>query len=379
LGLLSLRHVATLGLVARDAQEIDGAAGTARLRVTPALAFAVVGAVVGAFALQRGFVLAHRTLGWAVACGVVALLLDPVVHWLALRIPRVLAIVIAIVGIIAVVSVMVVQVVSELTTSVKSLGVSAPIAAARLENRSSVARNLHLVDTIKSFSRQLASDVNQGTIARVKTAPTYLVTGILMLFLLVHGRRYLRSILGQIPDADRRARATVIVRNGLSRGRNRLLLTLLQIVVVTLAALVVFAFIDLRAQFILALLLGLASVMPFVGLLVAGVPAAVMAYGFHGLKSALVVGVFVAVVEVIDLGWWRRSCDRTTVEIGLFVPVVATLLGYRLYSIGGAVYGYALVVLLLALIGAADADRDHNPATWGGTSAGPDVVGGVRA
>jgi hypothetical protein len=84
------------------------------------------------------------------------------------------------------------------------------------------------------------------------------------------------------------------------------------------------------------------------------------------LRSALVVGVFVAVVEAIDLGWWRARCDRTTVEIGLFVPVVATLLGYRLYSIGGAVYGYALVVLALALIGAADVDLDRNPATWGG-------------
>ncbi len=347
------------------------AGGVVPLRVTPAVAFAVVGAVVGAFALQRGFVLAHRTLGWAVACGVVALLLDPVVHWLSLRIPRALAIVVSIVGIIAIASIVIMQVVRELTSSVKSLGTSAPIAAARLEQRSSVARNLHLADTIKSFTRQLASDVNQGTIERVKTAPTYLVTGILMLFLLVHGRRYLRGVLGQISDPDRRTRFSAVMRTGLSRGRNRLLLTLVQIVVVTLAALGVFEILDLRAGFILALLLGLASVMPFVGLLIAGVPAVVMAYGFHGLRSALAVGVFVAVVEAIDLGWWRGRCDRTTVEVGLFLPVVATLLGYRLYSIGGAVYGYALVVLLLALIGAADVDRDLNPATWGGAEDAP--------
>ena len=53
-------------------------------------------------------------------------------------------------------------------------------------------------------------------------------------------------------------------------------------------------------------------------------------------------------------------------EVGLFLPLVATLVGYRLYNIGGAVYGYALVVLALALLAAADLDGDADQSTWAG-------------
>ena len=55
------------------------------------------------------------------------------------------------------------------------------------------------------------------------------------------------------------------------------------------------------------------------------------------------------------------------------MPLVATLVGYRLYRVGGAVYGYALVVLALAMIAAADIDRDDNDATWAGTDIAPVV------
>jgi hypothetical protein len=79
--------------------------------------------------------------------------------------------------------------------------------------------------------------------------------------------------------------------------------------------------------------------------------------------------VFVIVVEVVDILWWRPRCDRRTVEVGLFLPLMATLVGYELYRIGGAVYGYALVVIGLALVAAADVDGDADPATWGGRSA----------
>lgn len=329
------------------------------------MAFALVGAVVAAYVIERSFVAAHRTLGWAVACSVVALLLDPVVQWLTRWMPRVLAIVVSMFGVVAVTGLVVVRIVSELRSSANALQREAPEAAMRLEQRSSVARDLHVVDTVRSFAEQLARDLNQETIAHVKTAPTYLVTGILMLFLLSQGRRYVGGALRLIGnDAHRRA-VSRIVAVGLGRGRDRLLSVLFQVIVVTLSSLVVFELLDLKASFILALLMGVASVMPVIGVLIAGIPAAVIAYGFHGLAASLTVGAFVLVVEAVDVLWWRARCDRRTVEVGLLMPLVAAIIGYRLYRIGGAVYGYALVVLALAMIAASDLDDDANPSTWG--------------
>lgn len=341
---------------------------TPAFRITPVFAFASVGGVVLAYALRRGFVLAHRTLGWVVACSVVALLLDPLTQWLSRRLPRVIAIMLSVLTIIGVVAGVVAKLVTELLDSAKALGQSAPLAATRLEERSSVARDLHVAQSIKSFTSQLTKDLNEGTISRVKTVPTYIVTGILMLFLLTRGRRYLNDAVAQIREPNSRKRANDVLRVGLTRGRNRLLFIVVQIVAVTLSGFTVFELLDLRASFILAFVLGVASAMPFVGLLVAAVPAGIMAYGLHGVSATVIVAGFVMALQVVDLLWWRPFCDRRTVEVGLFLPLIATMIGYELYRIGGAVYCYALVVLTLALIAAADNDSDSNAATWAGES-----------
>ena len=356
--------------------EAAGAASGQRLRspgpnstrVTPSLAFAAVGAVLAAYVLQRVFVLAHRTVGWVVASSVVALVIDPVVQWLSRRLPRAIAVLVSIAGLVVLAVAVVTRLVSELTSSAKALAQAGPIAAAKLETRSSIARNLRVAETIKSFTKELTHDINQGALTRAKGAPTYLVTGILMLFLLAHGRRYVNGALAQVSNPNDRARFREILRVGLHRGRNRLLLDLLRVGVVTVAGLVVFEIIDLRASFILAFLIGLASLLPFVGMVLAGVPAGIMAYGLHGTSSVVVVVAFVMVVQIIDLAWWLPRSDRKTVAVGLFLPLVAAPIGYRLYNVGGAVYGYALMVLGLALLAAANLDGDGDQATWGGSA-----------
>ena len=362
--------MATLGGVDSQLPNPETQSGrSATIRLTPAFAFALIGAVVAGYVLQRTFVLAHRTLGWAVACAVVALLLEPLVQKLSRVLPRVIAIIGSVVSIVAVAVFVVFQIVRELTASVKTLREVAPLAASRFESRSRIASDLHLADAIKSFTDQLMKDLNQETVSRVRTAPTYVITGVLMLFLLVSGRHYIESGVGQIRDEQRRERFRAGIEIGLTRGRNRLGLFIFQVFVVTIVGLSLFNFLELGASFILALLLGLASLMPYVGLPIGGVPAVVIAYGFHGLGSAIAVGAFVLGLACIDLVWWRPLCDRRTLDVGLFVPLIATLIGYQLYRIGGAVYGYALSVLALALLAATDLDRDENSATWGSNGA----------
>ena len=48
----------------------------------------LVGAVVTAFVARDAFVAAHRTIGWVVACAIVALLIDPAVDLVDRLMPR---------------------------------------------------------------------------------------------------------------------------------------------------------------------------------------------------------------------------------------------------------------------------------------------------
>src|SRR5688572_24459149 len=73
-----------------------------RAGLTPGAAVLVVGAVVTAFVLADAFVLAHRTIGWVVACSVVALLIDPIVTLVSRVLPRWLSVVVVLLAVLAV-------------------------------------------------------------------------------------------------------------------------------------------------------------------------------------------------------------------------------------------------------------------------------------
>ena len=66
-----------------DALDSLGARPVTPVRIiglTPGAAMLLVGAVVLAFVLRNAFVAAHQTVGWVVACSIVALLVDPIVN-----------------------------------------------------------------------------------------------------------------------------------------------------------------------------------------------------------------------------------------------------------------------------------------------------------
>jgi predicted PurR-regulated permease PerM len=53
-------------------------------------------------------------------------------------------------------------------------------------------------------------------------------------------------------------------------------------------------------------------------------------------------------LQVAEAWWWRPRVDRATLHVGPFVPVVVGLLGFEIYGIGGALYGVALAVFVMA-------------------------------
>ena len=326
--------------------------------LTAPAAFALVGAVVLAVVIERAFVAAHRVLGWAVACAVVALLLDAVAHWLDQRLPRMLAIVLSLIAMVGLVAITAFAVVRQLRDSLDTLSETAPEAAKRLEARLSFARDLQLAARVTSLFDSIDKRLHSTAIAQVGTAPTYAVTGILMLFYLAYGRRYLRGAFEQIEDPTRRQRVATVVTTGLARGRSALLWMLMQTIVVTLCADALFRALDLPADLVLGFVIGVLSVVPYLGVVLGGLPALLIAYGFHGFGTMIVVLVVLVVLQLAETLLWRRWLDSRTVYVGPFLTIAVAFIGFSIYGVGGAVYGFALTVLGVA---AYDAATDNEP------------------
>lgn len=331
--------------------------------ITPTSALLVVGAVVSAFLLRDAFVAAHRTAGWVVASSIVALLVDPVVGALQRHLPRWLSIIVVLLGLVAVVASVVAGVVSELLRSVDDLQAAAPRAAARLEERYAWAADVGVAERVEHLVEQLETGVRESAVDQaLGTLPTYLVTGILMLFLLAYGRRYFRALLAQFDDEQRRERLRAVGGRALRRGRTYLLFTIGHALVNGVVFGLACWFFDLPAPLSLGFAVGALTPIPVVGVIVGGLPALLLAFGAESGGVGAGVLIVVVALQVGETLVVRPFVDSRSVRLGPTVPIVVGLAAFELYGVGAAVYAIALAVLSLAAldaVGWAQGDDPH--------------------
>jgi len=102
-------------------------------------------------------------------------------------------------------------------------------------------------------------------------------------------------------------------------------------------------------------------VLPFVGVLIGGVPALLLAFGLDGWGDGGVVLAALIVLQLIGAVLVRPRLDAASVRLGPTVPIVAGLLGLQLYGAGGAVYAVALAVVGLAALDELGAEPEPEP------------------
>ena len=117
-----------------------------------------------------------------------------------------------------------------------------------------------------------------------------------MLLLIGYGPRFISAALRQIADPARRAAVTAVVDRGSQAARSYLLIVLVQVIVVTSVCSAVFYLLDLPAPFVLGLLVGWLSAIPYLGILLGGLaPLLVAVTEPHPLTylvlAALLVGL----------------------------------------------------------------------------------------
>ena len=198
-------------------------------------------------------------------------------------------------GSVAVFAGVIVGLARELLDSIDVLERAAPDAASELEARYDWAGDLDLSARVQSFVDDMHDSVRESTVGQaIGTLPTYLVTGILMLFLLGYGRRYFLGFLKQFDDLDRRRRVRQVATTASARGREYMLCTL----AAALGYGVVFGLVcwvlDVPAPLSLGAAVAAMSLVPLIGVVIGGVPALLLAFGSLSWHSGALVLVVVA-------------------------------------------------------------------------------------
>jgi predicted PurR-regulated permease PerM len=332
---------------------------TRLVRFTPGAALVVTVAVFAAFIVRNIFVAAHQIIGWVVACAIVALLVDPVVNLVQRVLPRVLSVIAVVIAMLALVGAIAFGITTELRSSIDDLEEAAPEAAKGLEERYDWAEEIDVTTRVDDFVTQLDESVRQETVDRtLGRVPTLFVTGVLMLFLLAYGRRYILGALGLFDDLERRQLARRVVFRAGRRGRDYLLASLVHAVTTGLIFGAVCRLLDLPAPLSLGFAVGLLTLIPLIGTLVGGIPALLLAFGSSTWREGAIVLAVLVALQVVEVLVVRPQIDSRSVRLGPTVAIIVALLAFDLYGFGAALFGVALAVLALAGLDAYGEERD---------------------
>ena len=333
-------------------------AAAERLRITPRSAVLAVALLGLTLALLAVIAASRRVLGWLAAAAAIAGLLDPVVGRLSRRLPRGLAVAIVVVTVLVTVGFSAYLVVDDIRDQTDRLRTAAPAAARRLERDegrlAELAREAELAERTQRFVDEVPERLRGGTPAEaLRSAATrgvsYLATGVLSLFFLLHGPRLLAGAAAQIKDAGRRERveriATAAYQRGFGYARGTIAMAL---------ASGIFAYVVARTASVpgpapLALWMALWDAVPYFGALIGALPIVVLG-GIGNPQQGIVLALVFLAYELVETLVLQRRLERRTVRVGPFLTAGAAFAGLELYGLGGALLFLLAISLVVAAL-----------------------------
>lgn len=310
---------------------------------------------VAVVATWNVIVAARAVMATAVAAAVLALLLSGPVEWVARSMRRGLAVLVVLLVSAAGFGLLTFAVYDELNGAFARLDTVAPEAARQLEASErfgEVATDLKLGERVEDAVTELRNSTQDRARQAAFRVASYLIVTVLTIFFLIYGPRMIEGGLEQIRDPGRRDRVRRIVNASVQRGRRYLGGAIAQALVVIGVCFAAFNAADLPAALALAALVGLVSIVPYFGILVGFLPALLFSGAFQAGRTTVALVALAIVLQVASTAHVRRM-SRRALYAGPALTLFALLLGFDVYGAGGAVFGSALVVFILAGIEAA--------------------------
>jgi predicted PurR-regulated permease PerM len=328
------------------------------LRITPASVILFV-LLLGLGLVTRNVVeRSTRVLGWLAAAAIAAALLHPFVAALSRRVPRALAL--ATVVIVALVSVggLAYATVDDLGREATKLKAAAPDAARRIEESDrfgEAARDFGLTERVTEFVDALPGRITGSSSNVLQSAASrtiaYLAGVVLTVFLLLYGPRLVDGGLRQMPDETKRTNVTRILTSGYRRWWRYVALNVGRGLVAGLFAFLICHVAGLPGAFLLSLIVGVFSLVPYIGVLVGSLPIVLLAVGLDpsAPRAIVLFGVFLA-YQLVEAFVVQPRVDQRTIRIGPAVTLLVAMVAFELYGIGGALYGVAATVFAVAVL-----------------------------
>lgn len=332
---------------------------TVKLRLTPrsvVRAVALFGATLAVLAVVAA---SQRVIGWLMAAGAVAGLIDPAVRFLARRIPRGAAVAVVVLLTGGTVGVVVYGAVDGVVREMRNLQVVAPQRAAELERSgrfAALASEVELERRTERFVDSIPQRLQGGTPAdALRAAATrgiaFLVTTVLTIFFLLHGSEIARGARDQLPNPAHRARLDRVATRAYARAFGYARGTLAMSAAAGGLAYVAARAADVPGPAPLALWAAIWDVVPLLGAVAGALPIIVLA-GVESPATAAALTVLFVLYQLFEAVVLQRRLERRTIRLGPFLTVAAGFIGLELYGLGGTV-----MLLLVAALAVAVADE----------------------
>ncbi len=353
---------------------------TTTLRITPrSIVRAIV--LVGAFSIVVAVASrATGTLAWFVQAAVFAALGWPLVQRLGRHMPKFAAVLLITAGVAVLAGVLGATGLVEMQAESERFRDRVPAAVRELERTEGIGtlvRDLHVADDIESFGTEVADrlrfkDANvPGLASKVGgSASAVFVVWILTVMLVFTGPGMVEATLKLVPETQRDSLRQVL-RTGYGRSVKYLGFMALRAIVVGLLAFTVSELLELDMPGLLAAVAALLAFVPNVGILAGALPLALMAL-LNGPTEAVAVLVGALGVQTVDAFVVQRRIDLATAPVGVFLTLVAAMIGFTLHGPGGMLVAVAVVSLVVAVVNDAGAMQTLHGVAAGAPGAAPD-------
>jgi predicted PurR-regulated permease PerM len=336
-----------------------------RLTVGPAAIAVVFGAIIFALVAETVLTKGRRPIGWALAAVVAAAAVEPLIGRASRYMRRGVALIVVLVPLLAFVGLVTWGVVGDLDTQIERLRRDIPEVADEIERSDQfgdAAREFELTEKATEFADTLRAPSSRVGEEAAGGASTWILTLILTIFALGWGPRFADAAIRQVPEGHRRDRVARVVSRAFNESQIYIEVAVLLAVATGLLAWGTFRLIDLPAPTPLALVVGVGTLVPSVGIVLATLPAALLAGGLVSPSTGIWLGIGALVVQILHAIVLRRL-TREAAHPGAAVIVISFVIGYELYGVGGSVVGTCVTVFLAALLDSiATEEREEIPA-----------------
>ena len=174
-----------------------------------------------------------------------------------------------------------------------------------------------------------------------------LITFVLMVFLIGHGPRLVRGLLRQVPAEHRRAVSSALLR-AYRRAWGYVVAMFGKAILVGVVTYLLGRALALPASSVLSVVVGIASMVPYLGVAIGGLGLVLLAGGVHGGGTAILAAVGVLALQAMDAVATALVIQPRTLRVGPAISLAVLLLGTSLYGIGGGAVALPIAVLAVA-------------------------------